>query len=85
MSEMNTAYRLGWVAGYGTAVVREQGPYGDLRIPWTNYVPAWIDDADNVNRPGWNGKRRHQAEWKRGFDHGKNSAAEHSYHQAITA
>jgi hypothetical protein len=59
MSEQGaSAFRVGYVAGYGLGVLGQSGTNEGLHTPWTNYVPAWVDEAQE------------NAEWKRGWDCG---------------
>jgi len=58
MRDINAAYRVGYVAALGllAAHITEHGtPYADVHTPWTNYVPAWVDEAklQDFWRQGW--------------------------------
>ena len=54
MNDLRAAKRVGYIAGYGLAVVSglptetgEATPYQDAgQTPWPNFCPRWIDDAD---------------------------------------
>lgn len=44
--DTRTASRVGYLSGHGLRAQRGTGPYQDTHTPWTNFVPAWIDEAD---------------------------------------
>lgn len=65
MNDLNAAYRVGWVAGYGLAVaahIEEKDNVGtplcNVHTSWANYVPNWVDVANLGEH------------WKKGWDAG---------------
>lgn len=73
MRDLNAAYRVGWIAGFGLAAAKqvedtgEGTPMCDVHTAWTNYVPKWVDDAELGEH------------WKQGFDSGMAGGINGSY------
>jgi hypothetical protein len=68
--DARSAYRVGYVSGYGFRALRGTGPCRDTHTPWTNFVPAWIDEADGgIDGPF------HDL-WRDGFNTGQQAAAQ---------
>ena len=76
MGDMEAAYHIGWVSGFGLGAIRTLGVNAPFptHTPWTNYVPAWVDDAD---RPKCNGGP-HQERFKAGFFDGIKAATDNA-------
>ncbi|MFC4004941.1 hypothetical protein ACFS2C_23495 [Prauserella oleivorans] len=77
-NDRDAAYRIGWVAGYGLGMATQSSdatPYHDMHTPWSNYVPAWIDEADSKHT----GEQRKpfEALFRAGFNDGLTRAKDH--------
>lgn len=48
-TDTDAAERTGYVAGFGLGALRKlrmPSPSAGMYTPWTNYLPAWVAEAD---------------------------------------
>lgn len=79
MADIDSAFRTGFVAGFGLAACKKADgafPFSDMHTPWTNYVPAWVDAADVECAASTHRPLPYQTAFKMGFDAGMKEASE---------